>query len=544
LVASRGELLGEGRLRLILLATVVTIVVYAGFRTFQFLTDDAYIAFRYISNHQLGLGFVWNPPPFLPVEGYTSWLWVVLLSAVWSITGVEPPAAANAVSLAFGYATLLLVYRMLARMPLPPRLERQRPVLVGLVLLGTATNRTFLTWLSSGLETALFNFCITLWISVALSPRRGRGWVFALCLAATLTALTRADGYLMWAGSVALLGLDALERGSLRARIGEWLCAFPLLGVPLHLLWRRHTYGEWLPNTYYAKHMGSWPESGWRYAASFALEYAWWIWLTLALVWLVRGPRASRSTWIVLGAVLAHFAYYTLAIGGDHFEYRVYSYLVPLLLVSTVWLAARLDLRPAAALSLLAVSIAASWPVPWLHHLETRKLSGIEELVLNPRPMAHRFWEPVRFYARAFDSLQAWLIDHSVCERHHAHKGFIEHYAPLIPSRENGATLGWETRPVYAVGSVGIVSWRFPHLAVIDVLGLNDYVTARHPRQRYPDRHMAHDREPPPGYVECFRPNVIGDLSKIRIYERRRPLTDEQILGCERRFRNALRGGR
>src|SRR5437867_12245459 len=71
------------RLRTVALAIVVGIVVFLGFRLFWFMTDDAFIAFRYVSNHRLGRGFVWNPPPFLPVEGYTGWLWVVLLRAVW-----------------------------------------------------------------------------------------------------------------------------------------------------------------------------------------------------------------------------------------------------------------------------------------------------------------------------------------------------------------------------------------------------------------------------------------------------------------------------
>ena len=73
--------------------------VYIGWRSFWFLTDDAFIAFRYVSNSILGHGWVWNPAPFQPVEGYTSFLWVVLLDGVWRATGVEPPDSANWLSL-------------------------------------------------------------------------------------------------------------------------------------------------------------------------------------------------------------------------------------------------------------------------------------------------------------------------------------------------------------------------------------------------------------------------------------------------------------
>jgi len=45
---------------------LLAVLAYAGWREFWFLTDDAYITFRYISNHVRGWGYTWNPPPFLP----------------------------------------------------------------------------------------------------------------------------------------------------------------------------------------------------------------------------------------------------------------------------------------------------------------------------------------------------------------------------------------------------------------------------------------------------------------------------------------------
>ena len=50
-----------------------------GWHLFYFLTDDAYITFRYVSNSLAGRGLVWNPAPFRPVEGYTSFLWAIVL---------------------------------------------------------------------------------------------------------------------------------------------------------------------------------------------------------------------------------------------------------------------------------------------------------------------------------------------------------------------------------------------------------------------------------------------------------------------------------
>ena len=549
----RGFKPGERRL-LLLLGLAVAVATYLGFRLFFFLTDDAYIAFRYISNRRLGFGYVWNPPPFLPVEGYTSWLWVALLDLVWTATGVPPPDAANSVSLLLGFATLYLGYRFVARMALPPELARHRLLFLALILLGTVTNRTFLAWLSSGLETSLFNFCFTLWIYHALAPssQKGRAWVFWLSLATTLTALARPDGLLALLGTAALLGLHVLARPApLRRCIGELACAFPIAGVPLHLIWRRWTYGEWLPNTYYAKYNKPWPESGWRYAASFALEYALWIWVALALtaavIWVVRRRRLDWAAVIVGLVIAAHAAYYTLIIGGDHFEYRVYSHLVLLLFISFLWLGARLGLRARTTLALIALFVVASWPVPWMHYFETRGLLTRQETFPLSRPIAQEIPPVVRLYVGAFDDVQEWLIQHSVCRRHQEHKVFWQQRIDSLPSREQGERIGWEDRPVLVGWSVGVVGWILPHVAVIDGFGLNDYVIARTRVPPERTRLMAHERRPPLGYVDCFRPNfymMSAPTAPPRIMrqdeERTSPLTDDEIRQCEARFRAAL----
>ena len=160
--------------------------LYIGWREFYFLTDDAFIAFRYVSNSILGHGFVWNPPPFRPVEGYTSFLWVLILDFVWRLFGVRPPDAVNVLSLLFSFGTILLVVSVLLRMKLNDKLIRYRSALIALVLAGILLNTTFLTWTSSGLETALFNFCFTAWIVVVISGNTtGYKWKLAVTTAAS-----------------------------------------------------------------------------------------------------------------------------------------------------------------------------------------------------------------------------------------------------------------------------------------------------------------------------------------------------------------------
>ena len=64
-----------------------------------FLTDDAFISFRYARNLLEGHGLVFNPGE--RVEGYSNFLWVLELAAVWRALGVPPEDAAPWLSVAF-----------------------------------------------------------------------------------------------------------------------------------------------------------------------------------------------------------------------------------------------------------------------------------------------------------------------------------------------------------------------------------------------------------------------------------------------------------
>jgi len=519
----------------------------AGWKVFWFLCDDAFIAFRYVSNSVLGFGYVWNASPFLPVEGYTSFLWVALLDGVWRVTGIQPPEAANVLSLGFTVGTLLLTTRMVLAIRGPAGWDRARPWLLAAVLLGCVTNRTFLTWASSGLETALFNFLLLLWVSwvIAGSASSGTRHQAGLLLVSALVYLTRPDGLLYLAASLALVG-HWWVRGPRSPR--RLLALSPLAIVAGHLLWRHATYGDWVPNTYRAKHVAAWPEAGSRYLASFLLEYAVWIWVLVAAGFLVAGARRfrPRALWlrpqpyVAGGALVAHAGYYTWIIGGDHFEYRVYSHLVPLLLVSAVWMAARWEWRPRRTLGLLAALVVLSWPLPWLHWDLTRDLDTREETMAMFVPVSPEVPRFLRWYTRPFDTTQAWLIDHSICRRHQEHKVYHLNNSRWLPPREEGLRLPREGHPVTVAGGVGHLAWILPYVAVIDTKGLNDFVVARTPVPAGAKRKMAHDRNPPPGYVESFRPNVtrVGDHPpRLMVVPRDPPLTADDIRERERYWR-------
>jgi arabinofuranosyltransferase len=138
-------------------------------------------------------------------------------------------------------------------------------------------------------------------------------------------------------------------------------------------------------------------------------------------------------------------------------------------------------------------------------------------------------------YLELFDDLQAWLIRHYVCLRHREHQLFHEFERDALPER---FTVGRDSpgdRPVMAAEAVGMVGWVLPHVAIIDVLGLNDRVVA-HYGATSSFRRMAHERIPPPGYVECFRPNVALEPGRVLLEPRAKPLSAAEIRACEASF--------
>jgi arabinofuranosyltransferase len=597
------------------------LALFYGWRVFWFLTDDAFISFRYVSNSILGYGYVWNPPPFKQVEGYTSFLWVVLLDVIWRISGIQPPDSANIVLLLCTYATVLICVVIVLRMDLVEDLRRHRVLFIALMLAGIITNRTFLAWASSGLETAMFNCFFTLWIFCFLFLSiNSRIWIMSTTSTAALIYLTRPDGLLIAAVTVLFLLLfwyGKLRQSTLKA--GDIAPSLPLLLIPLHLVWRHSFYGEWLPNTYYAKTISGriWIESGGKYLFSFIIEYALWIWLMLLIAvvalklahsharlsrlllldisfdqwsrapamkhsaivhehapgmrlgWLIgalallgalgllMGQMAWGTAWLglailetvllgflglslieaaVVSTVVVHAAYYTFVIGGDHFEFRVYSHLIPLLFISFIWMLNAIRVHARTVTLLLVAFIGLSWPIPWTHWLITRDLTTRQETYVLKASVAKAVhtWLPatpkvIISYLQTYDDMQFWLIDHAVCIRHQEHKIFVIDRSKILISRQAGLQLPSDGYPVIADGTIGLIGWSLPRVNVIDMLGLNDYVIARNP-DLLSIPLMAHERRPPAGYVECFEPNVGWGGE---IHQRAVALTADKIRGCE-----------
>ena len=297
-----------------------------------FLCGDAFISFRYARNLLEGYGLVFNPGEY--VEGYSNFLWVLELAALWGAFGLDPERAAPWLSVACTVGTIAAMLWWVARIPSLHSRKLVTWMALGLV----CSSATFAVWTSGGgFETRQFTLFVVLAVVCLSLYRNSRRGLLAASLSLAAAACTRPEGPLLAACCFAWF---AMQR---RADTGRWRPArrdvFVLVGpfaffVAAHYLFRYSYYGEWLPNAWYARDMRPWYSSGFFYLTAAALETG--LYLLLPLAWM-----ACRERWrtyrdgtyaLALLCVGVHMIY-VMRIGGDHFEYRPLDFYWPLLAV-------------------------------------------------------------------------------------------------------------------------------------------------------------------------------------------------------------------
>jgi hypothetical protein len=217
---------------LALAALVVHASAFSGW-----LIDDAGITFAYARNLGHGYGLV-SQPGVAPVEGYSNALWTALLAPLFTLRLFDPVWTPKLMSLALLVGALVLVVRQ-------GRMAWLAVVPAALLALDTS----FVVWGVSGLENPLLAFLLVVSATLALrdasadEPRYER----EAAIAAALLAMTRPDAVLYAAAypAVLLLARRRFRRLRYTASFGVVFATF--------LLARRVYFGDWVPNTFYAK---------------------------------------------------------------------------------------------------------------------------------------------------------------------------------------------------------------------------------------------------------------------------------------------------
>lgn len=291
----------------------------------RFVQDDAFISFRYADHLARGLGLVWNPGE--PVEGYTNFLWVLLLTLPHRLA-LDP--------ILFSYITglFLMAGTMLCAFLVAERLLQSRGwAFAALVALGM--NFSFRAFATGGLETALQTFLLTAGLWCALTITTARRMVPRLLLYSAITSaalLTRLDAAVAFAIPTAfvVLFLFRHHRSRFVLYLATLLLPAALILTPW-LLWKFSYYGSLLPNTYAAKV---------RLRAIDGLEYVLRFFLTsmflpflVALVFTMRRIIRQRPSALIVLLTIIFWITYLVWIGGDFMEFRFFVPIIPLFVI-------------------------------------------------------------------------------------------------------------------------------------------------------------------------------------------------------------------
>jgi hypothetical protein len=365
----RAVFLGAGALALVIA------VLAAAHRAWT--CDDAFISFRYAENLVRGHGLVFNVGE--RVEGYTNFLWTMLIAL-----GLRLGADAEVWAMVWGIAAYAGAVALLA-FHARRRAGEAAAFALPIAALLAAVHPDWQRFATSGLETSLFTGLLVLGYVLLLARTRTTVASAGAGVALALATMTRPEGLIF-----AVLGAAFI---AWFRRSGRALAAFALgflaLWIPF-TIWRVAYYGDFFPNTFYAKSGGqAWWDQGVFYAQLYFQKY----WLLAAAVpaaWAAVGlqqaarPRRKRfrdraefAELVLATAFAAGLLLYVTRVGGDFMFARMLIPVTPFLLVlAELVLTPLLAWRWNVALAATALALAAlAWsPEPiW----GTQQVAGI-----------------------------------------------------------------------------------------------------------------------------------------------------------------------
>lgn len=440
------------------------------------VSEDAFITFRTVSNALNGYGLTWNPVE--RVQAFTHPLWLALLLPFTALSG-DPYWTSLALSLVALAVTLFLVGRIWGRWDIA-------------ALLATASllwSHSFIDYSTSGLENplthALLAGYVLVWLREEL-PRR----TFLLGLLVSLLFLTRPDAIVLVGPSLALhvwQKRQCFAQTALSVAIG-------LVPAALWVAFSLFYYGTPVPNTALAK-----VQNGLTLTenAHQAINYIEWtidrdtVSAVLLLTGLVGGLWDRKLRVFAIGLVL--WIAYLFYVGADYMGGRFFS--APLLLACLLvgfLLRKYGGLSKALWATYLVISFGALQATVFSPHTFDQKILG-ENGIANERGFYYQQLGALPVLRRGTWNSHPWLFEGDALKE--------------VP--------GTYTR--CAVGMTGYAGG--PNLYWIDPLALTEPFLARLPA-RTGGRVGHYERALPAGYLESTvaRQNLIADPALHRLY--------------------------
>ena len=289
--------------------------------------DDAFISYRYSRNLARGEGLSYNRGS--RVEGFSNFLWV-LLHAIPIRRGMDPVYFSRFLSLVSGIFLLAVVLNSL-------RNGEGRITLIGAASAVYLALNPFLgLWTMAGLETVFYAALLTGGVYLLSGEMNHKRYIWSAVLLA-LACLTRPEATFVVAAvfGYQLLGVF-LRKKVLKPQL--WWGSVLLFIVGVYYVWRLSYFGDFFPNTYYAKlgeEMEGWNRrAGLAYLVDFIRTSGWplLVYLAVGAALIFKFDRRGALAWILPASAGIFFAYYS---DGDWMpNFRFLVPVLPLLLIA------------------------------------------------------------------------------------------------------------------------------------------------------------------------------------------------------------------
>lgn len=303
------------------------ILALAAFHIYSYNTDaeDAYIAYRYAHYFANGDGLVFNPGE--RVEGYSDFLWVVLLGCIHKITTISLPLLARGLGFLFTIVSIIYTYFI------AEKLTGNNKKLSLFAVLLLSCSGCFIAYATSGLESPLFSLLLIGVINMVMTEK----WFLAGIVIAFAT-MTRPEGIVM----AVPLFLYVVTKNTVSIR-QKMACLIKSLGGALILLlpwtaWRLGYYGYLIPNPMAAKQGMDKVfqlQQGLNYFTGHWLRVNIPLFVGIIVLFLLNIKR--WRTGILLVSIVFIYSILYIVIGGDWMPaYRFYSPFYPAMVLIIV----------------------------------------------------------------------------------------------------------------------------------------------------------------------------------------------------------------
>ncbi len=276
--------------------------------TWSYTLDDSFIFLHYAQNLGSGHGLVWNIGEILPTEGYTSILWVLILS-FFAFLQADLVTVAKIIGIILVLLTAWLGFSELIK-------RQHRFSAIAFVFLFLCSPYTALNAIS-GMDTALAIFLVTSFILImsrfvdAPTPRKA-----ALCgIVALALCLSRPEAVILVIFTMFLVGV--LFPSSRKTLFVYGFLPFVILGAA-YFAWRYAYFGMLFPLPFYIKQANVGLFAG----LSDVRAYLFFVLPILILAFFGIKWRSAK-TLALAGGVLALMIYYVFPrhLMGMHFRY-------------------------------------------------------------------------------------------------------------------------------------------------------------------------------------------------------------------------------